>query len=239
MQNLANYSLLTRFPLLRPNLSIEPPVLIFDFWKIIKEENPSIAPLIQAILLSEEIKHLEQIYAGYFPKTAVMVSVDILTKWPKNTHLAGNDWPSPIASELLETWNPKIWQSYFSYAMQISQKYRSSLGEWLVWDWQIKYGFLQHRLENIKSGYSWLEKLCPLELDADQQQIIAKYYKNSDPWQAEFDLDLARWQKIAQLSKSFSFDNDELVTYTLHLLLLERWWFISQSKENIFSLIVK
>jgi len=68
--------------------------------------------------------------------------------------------------------------------------------------------------------------------------LLGAYIKEPDPMQAELLLDQARWQKIASLCYSYTFETDELVAYALHLLLLQRWWQVAQSREDIFAKVM-
>lgn len=239
MRALANFTLLTRLPPLHPQFFNEPPIKLENLWKRFLDVTPQVAPLIQIILLAKEIAVLEQVYIGKSPIGLVVTPPDVMLKAVQEPKLLEPYWPMEIITSLTpQKWAMEVWKNYLHYALKMAKSYKSCLAKWLLWDWQLRHAFWTRRVESPKSSLLWLHELIPLEITQEHQQIMALYNKESNPLQAELALDRARWQKLSELALSYSFDNDELVVYTLQLMLLERWWNIFQSQEDLFAKVL-
>ena len=66
-------------------------------------------------------------------------------------------------------------------------------------------------------------------------KLIERYKSIEDPLEAEKTLDQMRWRRIARIAEPYSFHRDEIVVYALHLIIVDRWWNISQTKGNLFA----
>lgn len=76
--------------------------------------------------------------------------------------------------------------------------------------------------------------------DFDVQSIALVSIRNPSLIEAELILDMARWNKLEEISFGHFFDIDFLVVYGLKLLILERWErFKKVEKSKIFEELFK
>ena len=231
------YYLLASLPVLEAKLGNEkPPISISKFWEKLQFEETNLKQIIQAVLLEHDINNLEQIYHGYKPVSCATIPMRVLMEAFKDTKKLKDYLPIQIYDYLnMEKWQTKIWREYFNYCLGITHK-DSTFQKWLNWEVSLKYCFYQNR-QNTKS-HLWDKITISQDYDKEHRHLLNLYQKASNPLEAELLLDNARFSKILELSTHFSFEYDEIVTYTLSLLLLERWWIIFQNKEDIFQKVI-
>lgn len=244
MPILGKYYLLNSLPGLEANFQSPLPLSLGNFWRRVQEEDNQIQKIIQAIFLQKDINNLEQIVLQQKPFSTASLSLDTLTKIWTEKGMAELFLPAPIAEWIEpEKWHEEIWDAYFSYCFGIAHSYSNALQEWLSWNLGLKNAFYEKRnVEELKKREfslplqkSFQKSFEKDETQREYQNLIQLYYKASHPLEAEMILDKARWEKISNLATPYSFSQDEVVVYALHLLLLERWWQISQTENNILQ----
>ncbi len=235
MSILGKYYLLNSLPPLEANFQAQPPLSSATFWRRVQEEESSFQELIQAILLEKDISNLEQVAFHQKPLSVASISLESLARIWEEKGLAERFFPSALSEWIEpEKWHEEIWDAYFDYCFGMARRYDSSLQEWLTWNLGLKKAFYEKRdLEPVKRRE--FRAFIPNDDDREYQNIIQLYYKASHPMEAELSLDKVRWEKITTLANPYSFSQDEVVVYALHLLLLERWWTISQNQVNILQ----
>lgn len=228
------YYLLASLPPLTSNFGDEPPISVANFWRRIRQEAPDLQEVIQAALLIKDITNLEQADNGLQPATSGSLPVELLSR--VLTDSLAQSWYLPEELALKDKWQSRIWETYFQYAMSIAEKHDSSLAEWLTFESGLRRAFERARAETL--GRSVQPRNFASEDIREQESLVDLYRKASNPMEAEKLLDQARWKKIAALAMPYTFDDSEVVAYALRLLLVERWWTISESKVKIFEKVM-
>lgn len=229
------YYLLASLPTLQPDFQNQPPLTVSKFWLKIQEEACDLRELVQVILLEKDLLALEQVYAKRQPSQVATIPADLLNRFPLEPSLRDSYLPAEIASVFKgEKWPQEAWPTYYKYAAGISQKYKSVLSDWFAWELGLKKNFKERRGQN-QSEDVWQEVPISKDWQKEHSGLVDSYYKSENPLEAENMLDKARWDKISQMYIPFSFDTDEIVGYTVKLLLWERWWIISQNEEDILQ----
>ena len=156
---------------------------------------------------------------------------------PKDPASVKSYFPEELAPLIgQDDWQAKIWPAYFDYADQLARYYRlASLSEWLTWELGLKSACYHTRVDRPPSDLSAGKYLASSGVLSECESLLETYRKAAHPLEAEQLLDQARWRKIATLCTPYSFATDEVVVYTLHLLLRQRWWNIFQNTEDIFE----
>ena len=231
------YYLLAALPSLPPNFDTEPPLTITAFWNKIEQQDEQLRQVVQAILLIHDIENLEQVDVGGDPAGTATIPEEILRRFAKDPTAVKPYLPDELATLIIqEDWRQKIWHAYFDYAYQIAGRYSLiSLREWLDWELGLKSACYRTRTNKPTSDLPVGKYMTHTGALPEYELIMESYRKAANPLEAEQLLDQARWQKIVTLCTPYSFATDEVVAYTLHLLLRQRWWNISQNTEDIFE----
>jgi hypothetical protein len=231
------YYLLASLPALKPHFLAQPPMSVASFWDRIRHSAPPLEELIQTVLLERDLANLQEVYHGRRPSCAITIPIEDILRLPKAPTVRDFYLPAPIAKLVDdEKWQPEIWKTYFLYALEVADKYGSiAFRKWLEWELSTKTIFAQNRSQKLAITFS---RDLPLFLEysgQEQERLVQAYTKAPNPLEAEQVLDKGRWEKLSSLCAHYSFDSDEVVVYALQLVMLERWWIISQNEEDIFE----
>jgi len=204
---------------------------------MIRQESSKLASLIGAILLEKDIANLERIARQQSAGPLATVPADALPACLSDSKMRNRYFPDALSSLLgTEEWHPEIWPTYFDYAFSVAAAHNSCWQEWLHWEFGLKNAG-RHMPVRSKLECSWDGREIAAIDEPEAARLMEKYTKASDPLAAELLLAQARWRKISELCLPYSFHTDEVVVYALKLLLLEKWWIISQHREDIFKKI--
>lgn len=231
-----NYYFLASLPTLSLEYSEQPAILICKFWQNIQEENKNLVELVQSILLQQDIANLEKLANGYEPLFCGTISNDILHKAKSDLSVLNGIIPESILQSIsLEKWQQNVWGKFFAYQKKIALKHKSCLFSWIEWEIGLRKYIATTRAESLGTTVSSLVKSLDNTSACDYQKIMTHYHKETSPLGSEQFLDSERWKYADSLAIPYSFDNDEVVVYAIKLLILERWWAVSQSQIDIFE----
>ncbi|BBM85351.1 DUF2764 family protein [Candidatus Uabimicrobium amorphum] len=232
------YYLLASLPPLSFVYNEQPAISIQKFWQKVLEENASIAELVRSILLQQDIANMEKIANGYVPVFSGTIALEKLQKAKSDTNLLRDDVPQNVWENLsFEKWQSNVWVHLYNYQNEMAHKYNSCAKDWLEWEVGLRKYLANARAESLGTSLSGNLLVKALEIDSpfDYQRIVNDYHKQTSPLESEKLLDLERWKFADSLAVPYSFSDDEIVVYAIKLLILERWWAISQSQIDIFE----
>lgn len=232
------YYLLASLPPLSFVYSEQPAISIQKFWHGVLSENASISELVRSILLQQDIANMEKIANGHNPTFCGTIPLDKIQKAKNDTTVLRDDLPQDIWQKLsFEKWQSRIWLTLLNYQKELASKYNSCAKEWLEWEVGLRKHIANVRSESLGLSLSGNLLVKSLENDSfyDYQKITTDYNKQSSPLESEKLLDQERWKFADSLAVPYSFSDDEIVVYAIKLLILERWWAISQSQIDIFE----
>lgn len=231
------YYLLASLPPLSFVYNEQPAISIQKFWRKMLGENASIAELVRSILLQQDIANMEKIANGYAPVFAGTISLEKLQKAKSDTNLLRDDVPQGVWESLsFEKWQPTVWVHLYNYQNEIAHKHNSCAKDWLEWEVGLRKYLANVRAESLGTSLSGNLLVKAVEDSPfDYQKIVSDYHKQTSPLESEKFLDLERWKFADSLAIPYSFSDDEIVVYAIKLLILERWWAISQSQMDIFE----
>jgi hypothetical protein len=103
--------------------------------------------------------------------------------------------------------------------------------QWLMFDTGIRNELVKARSARLRRDPAKYLRMDGYS-DVSITHIALSAYKSPEILDAEKTLDLARWNKLEELSTGHYFDSDTLFVYALKLLLLERWERIRQADKG-------
>ena len=183
--------------------------------------------LIETILLSDDLVQREALLAGEIDR----VDPAVLTE----AQLRGEQLlPAPLLVEATDSSARRVvvdslWAAYFRHATEAARRHGGRfLGEWAAFEVALRNALAAERARVL--GLEPAPYMVAVELasDDDLSTTVLEWSASANPLAGLHTLDRARWRWIGQHDRWFSFSDDELAAYSARLMLLRRWWRISQ-----------
>jgi hypothetical protein len=234
-----NFYLLCAFPALN-QFGSPPPIGKQELLALVTESDGP-ADIVQALLLSEDLLQREAVLAGDIEPdqadTAVLSLAQAQDMQPLPDFLmpdsddAPEDPKTPLTVDTL-------WQRFFRYTEKLARDARSPfLAAWIEFEVGLRNAMVIARAEALEldpKPYMVAPELADPDISFDA--IITEWSAASNPLEALEALDRARWRRLTEHERWYSFSDDEVAAYTAKLLLLHRWHRIfhsdRQSAEN-------
>jgi len=222
------YFLLTALPTL-PELGEAPPLSVQDFHQLLSQD-PSVAALIEAVLLEQDLLSREAALAGEIerPAPVVLTAGQVRGEEPLPELLAAApERPRRIGADAM-------WEAYYRYVHGLASRQGCAFaGEWVRFEVALRNALATARaaaLELDPQEYLIAEDLA--EADAPVDEIVSAWSAAPDPLSALRALDQRRWRWIDEKSRYFSFALDELAAYARKLVLIARWHALSREQAQ-------
>lgn len=213
-----NYYLLTSLPVLgEPGAAAPLPASELRA----RAAQSNAAPLIDVILLAEDLKLRQSFLAGELSAVAPLVlSSDELTS-ERPPALLGVDeqsGSSPSAEE-------RVWEAYWRYAARIAHRRGSTLlGDWIGVEVALRNALAGARARSLDIEAN-APQVAP-ELGRPEPMIeacIAAWSGAPDPLTALRLILRMRWDWVLREEPAYTFSPDEVAAYALKLTLLQDW----------------
>jgi len=119
-----------------------------------------------------------------------------------------------------------VWRNYFHYVAEIAENTRSQfLKTWVEFEVGLRNAMAKARAKALKLDPK--PYLVAPELEnpgLSFENILADWIAASNPLEATEVLDRARWDRLTELERWYSFSSDEIASFTAKLIILKRWW---------------
>jgi ABC-type multidrug transport system fused ATPase/permease subunit len=219
-----------------PILKFEPELVISfkKLWDLLLHEDKNLQELAGAVLLRKDLINLEKIYHGEVPLNEGRYSNKELALILQKPSLAKEYFPAKVSDYLEENIDnikdaEAFWRKYYSHIWRMAKKHQSNLKKYLHWEFRLNTALYEYRIEMLNKQET-MSRVSEYDY-----KLIERYKSIEDPLEAEKTLDQMRWRRIARIAEPYSFHRDEIVVYALHLIIVDRWWNISQTKGNLFA----
>ena len=229
------YFILTALPAL-PDLGEAAPMGLLEFRQLACED-ASAAPLVDAVLMEQDLLLREAVLAGQIERAGGVV----LT----NDQVAGAeplpDFLTPPTDRQYRVAADATWEAYYRYVCRLAAEHHSPfLREWAGFEVVLRNTLARERANKL--GLDVHDYLVADDLayrqaglagDADSvSDTVSAWAEAPDPLSAMKLLDRRRRQWLEEHSRYFTFAVDELLSYAGGLVLVNRWQAIGQKMSN-------
>jgi hypothetical protein len=219
----SNYFLLAALPPLGQPGSV-PPISRCDLLDLIGDDD-QVRQLARTVLLADDLVQRDAVLAGEIkdPHTVVLTPAQARDEAPLPSELTARgeaDTHGPAHAGV-----DRVWENFFRHAAAVAKERGSALlGEWVGYEVALRNALAETRAKALELDAA--AYLVAPELGdnmSDFTLLLGEWSSAPNPLEGLKVLDRARWAWLATHDRYYSFSNDELVAYTLRLMLLQRW----------------
>ncbi len=222
------YFILTALPAL-PDLGEAAPMGLREFRRLACED-ASAAPLVDAVLMEQDLLLREAVLAGEIEQAGGVV----LT----NEQVAGAellpDFLTPPTDRQYRVAADAAWEAYYRYVCRLAAEHHSPfLREWAGFEVALRNALAEERANKL--GLDAHDYLVADDLAGDADPVadtVSAWAEATDPLSAMKLLDRRRRQWLEEHSRYFTFAVDELLAYARGLVLVNKWQAIRQKISN-------
>lgn len=222
------YFILTSLPAL-PDFGEASPMGLREFRRLACED-ASAAPLVDAVLMEQDLLLREAVLAGQIERAGGVVLA--------NEQVAGDeplpDFLTPPADRQYRVAADAAWEAYYRYVCRSAAEHHSPfLREWAVFEVTLRNALAEERAGKL--GLDVHNYLVADDLSGNVDSVadtVSEWAEAPDPLSAMKLLDRRRRQWLEEHSRYFSFAVDELLAYARGLVLVNRWQAIGQKMSN-------
>jgi hypothetical protein len=226
----SHYYLLTALPALQ-DLGATPPMSVVELLDRVAESDGPV-DLCRVVALSDDLLQRDAAAAGelHGPTPAVLTDVQVRGEQPLPEELqvepgGGAESPRVVGDA--------IWAQYFRFAAELANRRNSMfLREWVALEVGLRNALTEARAKAL--GLDAEKYMVAPELGRSAEEfgpVIAEWTAASNPLAAQKVLDRALWNALQEGDGWFSFADDELAAYTAKLMLVHRWWRLSEESS--------
>lgn len=224
-----NYYLITSLPPLG-KLGDEVPI---EIWQLLEHVAPSPGALqaVETILLGDDLLQREALLAGEISEAqpSVLTGAQMRNEEPLPEYLAASQDQAARRPASVDA----TWEAYYTHAAQIaSAKPQSLLAKWIGYEVALRNALAARRAKALglnEADYTLAEDLASEE---NFTATLNEWASAPEPLAGLKVLDTARWTYLDQNDNWFSFSDDELVAYTLKLMLITRWRRLGEARQD-------
>jgi hypothetical protein len=223
-----NYYLMSALPGLGDLGSLPPMSLARLLEQVIDCEGNHV--VLEALLLSDDLLQRQALLSNEIDQAepAVLSAAQARDEEPLPDYLEP-------ASEDISGQNTidALWNTYYHYAAGVAENQKNSfLQKWIEYEVGLRNALVVARAKalNLDSqDYLVAEELGSAK--EDFSNLIAEWAAASDPVAGLKVLDAARWQWLWENDGWFTFKDDELAAYGAKLMLIQRWYRLSEEQN--------
>jgi hypothetical protein len=211
-----------------------PPVNKQELLALVTESEGPVG-IVRSLLLSDDLLQREAILAGEIEPDhadlAVLSYAQAEDEQPLPYFLApeqeNNVTGSQIAVDL-------IWQRYFRYMAKIACHTRSHfLSAWIEYEVGLRNAIAAARAIKLQlDPEPYLVTPDLANPDVSFGAALAEWSAEPNPLAALQALDNVRWRWLIEQEQWYSFSDDEVAAFTAKLMLLHRWYRISETAQQ-------
>jgi len=223
-----NYYEITSLPALG-ELSSAPPLTLRQFLARL-ENNPSAYGIVETLVLHDDLLERQGFLSGEIKevKPTVLTAAQIRNEEPLPEYLAiRQESTRPIETD-------DIWDNYFRYAIKIAQRFKSEfLRTWVGFEVALRNALVVERSQAL--GLEPQFYLVAEDLQSDEEDfssLINDWRSAQTPLVGLQILLKHKWNWINKNDPYFTFGTDELAVYCLRLMLLTRWYRLTQYRSD-------
>lgn len=222
---LDRYYLLAAIPALG-ELGSRPPIGLAELSEYAGESRRA-ARLMDALLLADDLLQREAFLAGQLADVTPVVLGEEATRNQTSLpdYLTVVDEKSQVGAE-----SDATWRAYFRYVAELGRREGNLfLPRWVSFEVGLRNALADERARRLERG----ETHGPAEADLvvweeDYSEMLRNWAAADTPLEGHQELMRFRWTWLDQHASWFSFSEDELLVYTIRLMLLEQWWRIQE-----------
>ncbi len=221
------YYLLTALPALH-DLGAAPPMTLPDLLERVAEAGGPV-DLCRAVALGDDLLQRDAVVAGELdsPSPAVLRDAQMRGEEPLPEDLRPTGDEEAAATRLT---TDLLWTRYFRWAAQVAASQKSVfLDRWIGLQVGLRNALAVARAKSL--GLDPQNYVVAPELAdgaEDFGPVLAEWATAPNPLVAQRVLDRALWNAVVSRDEWFSFASDEVAAYTAKLMLVHRWWRLSQ-----------
>lgn len=220
-----NYYLLCALPALG-DLGSDPAIRPGELLDKVRETGANVAVL-EALYLGDDLLQRQAFLAGEIEQVAPVILTASQVRGeeslPEYLDVLGMDGPAQSTPDAL-------WEKYYRYAAGVAERERSEfLDAWIRGEVGLRNAVAMARAKALGLDPHAHQVAPELGRPAeDFASLINEWVSATDPLVGLRVLDTARWRWIEENDARFTFEDDELAAYGARLLLLNRWYRLSE-----------
>jgi hypothetical protein len=219
------YFLLAAMPALG-ELGSSPPIGLAELSEYASESR-RVSRLMDALLLADDLMQREAFLAGQLADvTPVVLSEEAARNQAAlPEYLVALDETPQVAVESDDTW-----RAYFHHVAELGRREGNLfLPRWVSFEVGLRNVLAGERARRL--GLSEINCAVAAELvvwEEDYSEALRSWAAADTPREGQQELIRFRWNWLHEHARWFSFSEDEMLVYTLRLILLEQWWRIQE-----------
>ena len=187
--------------------------------------------LVEALLLGDDLLQREAFIAGELekPEPAVLTETQVRNEEPLPDFLQR---PAGPAAPRVPT--DVLWSAYYRHVAEVADRQNSPfLKDWVGFEVTLRNAVVAARASAL--GLEAADYTVTADLGDPRAMvgsIVTEWSAASDPLSGLRALDRGRWAWLDANDRSYSFSDDEIVAYAARLMLVQRWYRLTQAESE-------